>query len=454
MDATSKKLINFARSLRFKDLPDKAVIAAKQRIISSLGVALGAYDAPPIKIARSLAQPVAAGPASHVWGTDAMVAPDVAAFINSAMVRVFDMSDTRVMAAVSHPADAFPAILAVAEAQRVSGRELLLATTIAYEVQCRFVDVVPYNHKGWDQTTVVALGSALGCGRLLGLNEEQLYHALSISIVSNLALNQTRTGTLSMWKGMAGAAGARAGVFAAYLASKGMTGPQDVFEGKFGLWKQMMGGQTFSLPIPDRFENHTFAVQQTMIKSFPIRFHCHLPVFTAFELRKKIKADEIESLKIESIRQAFGRWMDLPEIWKPETRETADHSLPCTVAMAILDGEITPETFERQRYKDKDVLDFMQRITIELPDEFADPAPEIRCCRMTATTRKNKQITVEQRRTTEDDERGMTKAEIEGKFNRLTKNILKVNARKKILDTIWNLDKQKSIDALIKAMVV
>jgi 2-methylcitrate dehydratase len=68
------------------------------------------------------------------------------------MVRALDMSDSYVMAAVSHPADAFPARLAVAEAERCRGTDLLLATAILYEVQCRFVEVVPYNHHGCDQT--------------------------------------------------------------------------------------------------------------------------------------------------------------------------------------------------------------------------------------------------------------------------------------------------------------
>ena len=75
---------------------------------------------------------------------------------------------------------------------------------------------------------------------------------------------------------------------------------------------------------------------------FRSRFNCQVPVFTAQKLRKMIDVNDIASLKIESIRQAFQRWMDLPEIWKPETRETADHSLPCTVAMGLIDGTITP----------------------------------------------------------------------------------------------------------------
>ena len=137
--------------------------------------------------------------------------------------------------AVSHPADAFPALLAVAEGERFGGAALLLATAIAYEAQSRFVEVVPYNHHGWDQTPVVALGAALGCGKLLGLDDAQMAHAVSLAVVANIALNQTRTGKLSMWKGTATAYAVRNAVFGVELAVAGMTGPQAPFTGRHGL---------------------------------------------------------------------------------------------------------------------------------------------------------------------------------------------------------------------------
>jgi 2-methylcitrate dehydratase len=363
-------------------------------------------------------------------------------------VRCLDMSDTYVMAAVSHPADAFPAVLAVAEAERRSGRDLLLATALIYEVQCRFVEVVPYNHHGWDQTPVVALGAALGCARLLGLDDAQTRHAISLAVVPNLALNQTRTGTLSMWKGMAGPQGARAGVFAAYLAREGMTGPDGVFEGRFGLWQQMMQGKTFDLPIPTDFGNHTFAVQQTMIKSFPTRFNCQVPVFTAQKLRSMLEIDQIASLRIESIRQAFARWMDLPEIWQPQTRETADHSLPCTVAMGLLDGTITPAMMARGRFKDADVLALMAKCTIELPDEFAQLAPETRCCRITATLKNGQTVAAETGRSLADDiaDPGWTQAA--DKFHALTAPLLVEKTREQLLAWVDNMENQCAVDGL------
>ena len=119
MDTTTEKLVTLAHALRFEDLTPVAIRAAKARIISTIAVSLAAWHMDPVRIARALAQPVAAGPAARIYGSLVATTPDMAAFVNSAMVRCLDMSDTLVMAAVSHPADAFPAILAVAEAEKL-----------------------------------------------------------------------------------------------------------------------------------------------------------------------------------------------------------------------------------------------------------------------------------------------------------------------------------------------
>ena len=454
MDATTQKLTDLARDLRFEDLPPSAVQAAKARILSTLAVSVAAYDMEPVRIARRVAQPAAGGAVASIWGSLDKTTPDMAAFVNSAMVRCLDMSDTYVMSAVSHPADAFPSLLAVAEAERLDGKALLLATALAYEVQCRFVEVVPYNHHGWDQTPVVALGAAIGCARLLGLSEEQTAHAISIAVVPNIALNQTRTGSLSMWKGMAGPQGARAGVFAAYLAREGMTAPDGVFEGKYGFWAQLMDGQNFDLPLPTAFTGHTFAVQQTMIKSFPTRFNCQVPVFAAQKLRREVDPREIASLRIESIRQAFARWMDVPEIWMPQTRETADHSLPCTVAMALLDGTITPKMMERARYKDADVLALMGRCTIGLPDDFDAVAPRTRRCRLTATLANGETRVVEYSRSLEEDAADPGWEQAVGKLRDLANGVLATDSIGKIIATVARLDEEPGVDALVALTAV
>src|SRR5215210_664447 len=117
IDKTTTKLLDFASRVKLEDLSGTARTAAKARILSTIGVSLAAFDLEPVRISRKLAQPVAAGPSATILGSLQTCAPDMAAFVNSAMVRSLDMSDTYVMAAVSHPADAFPSVLAVAEAE-------------------------------------------------------------------------------------------------------------------------------------------------------------------------------------------------------------------------------------------------------------------------------------------------------------------------------------------------
>ena len=453
MDSTTDKLLNFTLDLGRGDLSVPVVEAALARLLNCAGVSIAALEAPPVRIARTLAPKVTDARSARLFGTLTRTTPDMAAFVNSAMTRFLDMSDTRVMAAVSHPADALPGLIAVAEAEGASGTDLLLAIVIAYELQCRFVDVVPINHEGWDQTPVVAMATALACGRLMGLDRATLGHALALAITPSVALNQTRTGRISMWKGMAGPQGTRQGVFAAYLAAAGMTGPEDIFEGDFGLWKQLFG-ESYTLPIPARFDGHVFAVQQTMIKSFPIRFNCHVPVFAALDLRQRVEVPAIESLVIETFEQAFGRWIALPEIWRPETRETADHSLPFCVAAALIDGEITPATFDGERYRDADVLDLMGRSKIDLNDEFAGLAPETRCCRITATLRGGDTAVAEMRLGPEDDLKGMSRSALEAKIHAVTRPFLDAGARSALIGLIWRLEELDRIDTLLDHMAV
>jgi 2-methylcitrate dehydratase len=453
VDHTVDQLLRFTLALGHRDLSPPAVEAARARLLNCIGVSLAALEAPPVRIVRGLAPRVSAGRAARLFGTLEPTTPEMAAFVNGAMTRFLDMSDTRAMAGVSHPADAVPGLIAIAEAEGASGADLLLAIVIAYELQCRFVDVVPISHAGWDQTPVVAMATALAGGRLMGLDREALGHALSLAITPGIALNQTRTGRISMWKGMAGPQGARQGVFACYLAAAGMTGPEDIFEGKFGFWSQLFD-QTFKLPLPARFEDHVFAVQQTMIKSFPIRFNCHVPVFAALELRRKVDVADIKTLVIETFKQAFGRWIAVPEVWRPETRETADHSLPFCVAAALIDGAITPATFEAERYRDPDVLDLMGRAEIKLSEAFAAVAPAVRSCRITATLSDGRTVAVEKHLGPEDDLKGMSRTDLETKVHTITRPFLDDAARAALIELIGHIEDLDGIGPLLDRTAV
>jgi 2-methylcitrate dehydratase len=449
VDETSRKLVDFTQNLKFEDLSEKTRHGAKARILDAFGASMAAFETDSVPIVRRLAQPVSSGPSARVFGDLTATSVDMAAFINSCMVRCLDINDSCVFASGGHPSDAIPAVLAVAESLGVSGKDFLLAVVISHEVQCQFLQFVPVEHRGWDQTTNVALGCAMASGKLMGLNDEQLHNALSIAVVPNLALYQTRTGALSMWKGMAGPYGARNGVFAAILAREGVSAPDGVFEGELGLWNQAYGGDKFPVDPPTDFANHTFAIEETTIKTCPIRTGIHIPVYAAQKLREKIDVKDVVALKAELVRKTFVKWVDKPDSINPTSRDAADHSPHFCIAAALIDGNITPETFEKKRYNDQDIKDMIGKLTIELPDEFADETLELLNARLTVTLKNGEEVSASQRWVPKEEARNTTREKIETKFHTLVKRFLPDDARNKLCELAWDLENLGKVDELI-----
>lgn len=448
MDKTEKQLVDFASGIAYSDLSKAMVRATKGRMIDSMGCAMAALLAPPVRAARRVALPVAGDRGARLFGTLVRTSPDMAALVNGAMVRYLDMSDAHLRLSAAHPSDNIPGLMAIAEITGASGKDLMLAIAISYEVQCTFCEFVPSHDKGWDQPVSGAPAAALAAGRLLGLDKRQLRDALALAVIPNISTMQTRSGELSMWKGVAGPNAARQGVFAALLAQAGMTGPEDSYEGKYGLWQQTMG-RSYEFPIPRKLAKHPFALIRTNIKTYPVRDAIQVPIGAALLLRPKLRVEDIESLRIDTYAQHFAGAVKDPALWAPTTRETADHSMPFCVAAALIDGEVTPATFERGRFHDKDTKALIKRMTVEFVDAFGKVAPATRTCRIVATLKDGKTVSAEFRQTPEDIERGPSDADFEAKFHTLASRTLDKDTRGKMLDTLWRLDKLDRIDGII-----
>lgn len=449
MDSTEQKLVNFASSITYDDLSDSVIHATKVRMIDSFGCALGAMDAPTVAAARKIASPVSEGRRARVFGTLETVSLEHAALINSAMVRYLDMSDAYLMASTAHPSDNIPAILAIAEATGATGKDVLLATVISYEAQCRMCEVATFNNNGWDQPICSAPAIALASAQMLNLSQPQMRDAVAIATVANVALNQTRRGNLSMWKGMAGPDAAREGVYAALLAEAGMTGPENVFEGIDGLYPQTMGADSYDVQIPTSFKGHTFALQQTNVKVYPIRDAIQVPVMTALDLGKKIAAKDIEKLIIHTYRHGYLKWIDQAPFWDPQTRETADHSMPFCLAAALVDGNLDKASFENERFLKDDVRALMARMSVEFDDEYDKLAPATRPCRLEATTKSGEVIIAERVQTPTDILKGPDVATVEAKFRKLSSACIEEKRQSLLLEKLWTFDTINQIGELI-----
>jgi 2-methylcitrate dehydratase len=448
------RIVDFSCGLKFDDLPHAAVRAAKWRVIDSIGVAMAAYLSPPARIARRLAQETTGPLGARVWGPLTRTTPDMAAFANGVMVRYLDLNDAWRTKDAHHPSDYLPGIMAVAEAVKSPGQRFIAALAVAYELMCRFTDSVPFNAAGWDQPLTGALGTAMAVGHLLGLDRERMGHALALALIPNMCTYQTRAGELSMWKGCAGPNGARNGIFAALLAAEGMSGPFQAFDGEFGVWNQTLKGEAFPVVLPDGSADWKWALMQTNIKTFPVRDSCQLPIATAIELREKILPAEIEHLEIETYRSAWEGAVKDKELWTPRTRETADHSMLFCVACALIDGAVTPESFERERFLDRDILDMIGRTEVEVLDEFNRATPAVRNCRIVARHR-NGNVTIAHRAISlAEIERGLAEEDLERKFAQCVAKTFSARQRDAVIKAALALDDADDVLGLVDLLRV
>ena len=453
IDSTTRRLVDFALAYRYEDLPASTVHAAKARLLDSVAVGLAAYAAPPVRILRKTAPRVTGPWHATLWGTRDKTTPDIAALVNGSMVRYFDLNDAYRTLDAAHPSDNLPGLLSVAEARGLSGRDLILASFISYEIQCRFTDTVAFNAAGWDQPLVGAQAAALAVGRIMGLNAEQLAHALSLAVVPHMPTYQTRSGELSMWKGCAGPNGARHGIFAAYLAQEGMTGPYNAYEGTFGLWKQGMGKPAdFSLPAGPLVP--PLGLNQTNIKRYPVRDSCQLPIDTALQLRDKLAGRAFKSLHVDTYKSAhFGAVADA-ELWAPQTRETADHSMPFSIAAALADGHVDSDTFEDGRFLDADILGIIGKMKVEINPDYSKQTPGLRNCRIEATLESGEKVVGHCALSQAEIEKETPDDVIDAKFHNLTRRLLPPATRNALAAEIGKLETLERIDSIIELMVI
>ena len=449
MDRTTEMLSSFACGLNYDDLTPQTVHQVKRVLVDTVACAMGGYLSEPAKIATQLARTVTSTLPSRILGTKDCSSPDMAGFANSVMVRYLDYND---MSVGGHPSDSIPGALAMADYLRSDGRAVITSIVVNYEVSRRVGDHVQHAFQlGWDHGILRSLGAACGAGKIMGLDQEHMSHAISLAVVPNIALGQTRVGELSMWKGCAGPSGTRAGIFAAQLAQQGMTGPFEPFDGSEGLWAKM-------LDKPVRLEggwSEPYSINDTSLKFFPSQGGTQGPTGLAVELHSQISTTaEIKAIRIYLPSGLLLRAVSEPEKWHPKTRETADHSIPYLVAVALQDGAVTPDSFSPQRIQDPVLGALIDRMNVEADAEYTSRYPDEINCRIEVTTTSGKQLTAHATYPKGHPRNPMTDAEIDAKFRSLSAELLAPRQYDRALSLLWSLEDQPNLGELFDALVV
>jgi 2-methylcitrate dehydratase len=382
----AEQLAEFIAQASYHDLSGEAREQLKIRVLDSLGCALGGVEGEPVKLVREQVEDF--GGATHctlIGG--GRTAPDRAALYNGALVRYLDFNDSYLAPGETcHPSDNLAAVLAASEYAGASGRDLLTALAVAYQVHCRLSDVAPVRAKGFDHTTQGAYAVAAGVSKALGLDVDRTANALAISGTAFNALRVTRTGALSHWKGLAYPNTAFGGTHAAFLAMRGVTGPPQVFEGNKGFMDSISG--RFEI---DWSKEDLERVRQTIIKRYNAEIHSQSAVEGALELMAThgFSGADVARVQVDIFDVAYhiiggGEEGDKRVV---QTKEEADHSLPYMIAVALLDGALMPEQYEPDRINRADVQTLLRNVIVRPSAEYSDRFPEEMPCQLTITLR-------------------------------------------------------------------
>ncbi len=417
-DSTLTAIVDSALGRRDRPLSGKAIVAHTSRLLDTFACALGGASSHPAAIARVLAAESTSSNGCSVLGLAACAAPETAIFANTVAVRYLDYNDH--FPGCGHPSDMVPALLAAAELNAVDGARFLLGIDAAYETAIAICSRNRFRDSGHDQGAHVAAGVAVGIAVMLNLPAAAIANAVAIAVTSTMPMRVTRTGELSDWKGCATAAATRNGYLAARLSALGMSGPPAPFEGVEGLDWHAPPRAPLRFPAAD--VDGVGIVGRTNTKLYPTEGNSQAILKLFADVREGFPPAAIEHIAIETYHRAWheigGGQGDHAEKWDPQTRETADHSLPYLVAVMLADGRIDhTAAFSLQRVSDPNLRPLMDRISIEPAADLTALHPDVLKSRVVIAVRNGTTARYETTPPPGDWQNPMTAADVRSKYD-------------------------------------
>lgn len=370
---TVEDIAAFAIRADDRMLSDAAGDRLKRSVLDGIGGAIAAIGAEPVRAIRTTIDAFGGQPLCTLIG-GGHSAPDRAALYNGCLVRYLDFMDNYALQGeVCHPIDNFAALLAVAEHQGRSGRDLLTALAVSYQVQARLLEL-PTMRGGLNYTTPLAFSVAAGASRLLGLDATRASHALALAGAGAVSLACIQAEPVSQWKGLSSGEAASRALHNTYLAAGGVTGPLGVLDGPHGLFALVDA----TLPV-DWSRQGLDVPLETSIKKHNAEFQSQTAVDLAIALRDAYAIDA-GAIRRVTARVADGAYQVLgggsygP---KDECRikEQADHNLRYLIAVALIDGVVDPPQFTPDRINRADVQALLRKVEVAPSETFTARIP-------------------------------------------------------------------------------
>lgn len=454
MESISSKMAHFALTLQYNTLPPEAVKEAKRFLLDSIGCALAAVNNEDMNNAFQYIKALGGHEQGTIIGYGHKTNMPNAALMNALLIRALDYNDIYWKQDPSHPSDIIPAALTPGEYVNCSGKDLITGIVIAYELEMRLCLAAHpgVREVGWHHASLTQFVSPVVAGKILGLTQEQITAAVGISGSSHNTFGGVVAGALTNMKNTADPMATEAGVRATMLAKTGYTGPVHVFEGKEGLF-EVINNVKWDADILTNTLGKEFLITDCEYKAFPTEALTHQPITAVLNIMEEhhLSPKDVKEVLIETTTRGADILSD-PSKYNPTTKETADHSLPYCVAVAVAKGNVLPSDFDEEALHDPLVRELIQKITVKANPDIDALFPKMKRALCTITT-KDRTYTRQ-----EDYARGskgypMTDEELISKFKANAQNQMSESRMETIVDATFNLEKYTDITEYVKLLI-
>ena len=433
----TERLAQFVVETRWDALQPPIVHQVKRSLINFFAVALTGCREPTIETALQTLAVFSGGRQAALIGRRERIDALNAAFLNAASANILDFCDTHVPTVIHPTAPLAPALLALGELRRVTGREAILAFVLGQEIECRIgLAMSPsHYHRGWHITaTCGVFGAAAGSGKLLGLNAAQMVWALGIAATQAAGLCEC-LGTPAKSVGVGNAA--YNGLLSALLAAKDFTGPAEPLIGVQGYYHAL--DETPQLGLLTDGLGETWEIAKTSYKPYPCGFVVHPVLDCVLDWRRTHPEAAVERVKVCGNPLLAAR-TDRPHI---STSGQSQVSVQHAVAAALVSGRAGVAQFAQDCVIDPRVAALRGKVEVIRDESFSTVAAAVEI-----VTADGKTHTLSQRAARGSDANPMTDNDLEDNLRDAAANILPRNDLAALIEAIWTLDESDDIARL------
>jgi len=443
VESPTRALAEFAVGLRYEDLSEEIIAAAKRCILDSLGCGVYGSTTPWCRSIARVVEGLGQAKTATAWGMRLSADPLGVVLINGTAAQGFELDDCHDQSMSHYGAGVVPSVLAAAQGfGPFDGRQMILATVVGYELGTRIGNTVSPSafHRGFHPCGLTStFAAAAAIGKILDLDVDQFVNALGLAGSQAAGLMASQFGAMA--KRFHSGKAAQNGILAALCAREGLTGVRDVLEAPYGGFCSTYSDE-YDLSWATKGLGSEFEMLRNGFKRYSSLASSHTSVDALRQIKAKheLRGEDVASVLIETTEVVHRHcgWA-----YEPSETITAQMNLPYTAAVTLLEGNAFVDQYVDAKLRDPKIMDLASRVTVTVDPELDALGPdEMRAVRVTVTKKSGEKVTQEVLYRSGHWKNPLSDEVLRAKFRDLAGRILTEAALDRIESIVTGLDTQ------------